>query len=276
MTSDDLDAVALDEPALDEPAGATGDLSDGPTPLTTAPRRTCSRGAGGPGGLRGGAGPPPVPPARLRDPVLGTGPTWARRRWRRPPSSPPARRRRRSRRPPWPPPLAAAGPRARPPALGLEVSGHPGAGQGLGGVGARGAHGRCAGVDHGGSDMTIEELATATGLAVGDGSSSNPRPGVRDGVVGGVPTYDDRCPGIARAAGGIRPIRRRSPPSPVAQACSRARGRLYRTDRPALLKQRNPEARQRAHDNVAELSAPRSATALRPPAQTPYATNWGG
>jgi hypothetical protein len=105
-----------------------------------------------------------------------------------------------------------------------------------------------------GSDMTIEELASATGLTVGDVQQLESFGLVTGRVVGGVPYYDDDALAIARAAAGFaqfgveaRHLRLHK------HAAEREAGFIEQIVLP-LLKQRNPEARQRAHDNVAELS----------------------
>jgi DNA-binding transcriptional MerR regulator len=105
-----------------------------------------------------------------------------------------------------------------------------------------------------GSDMTIEELASATGLTVGDVQQLESFGLVSGRVVGGISYYDDDALAIARAAAGFarfgveaRHLRLHK------HAAEREAGFIEQIVLP-LLKQRNPEARQRAVENVAELS----------------------
>ncbi len=105
-----------------------------------------------------------------------------------------------------------------------------------------------------GSSMTIEELASAAGLTVGDVQQLESFGLVGGRAVGGVTYYDDDALAIARTAAGFarfgveaRHLRLHK------HAAEREAGFIEQIVLP-LLKQRNPEARQRAVDNVAELS----------------------
>jgi DNA-binding transcriptional MerR regulator len=105
-----------------------------------------------------------------------------------------------------------------------------------------------------GTDMTIEELVAATGLTVGDLQQLESFGLVTGRVVGGVVYYDDDALAIARTAAGFarygveaRHLRLHK------HAAEREAGFIEQIVLP-LLKQRNPEARQRAHDNVTELT----------------------
>jgi hypothetical protein len=105
-----------------------------------------------------------------------------------------------------------------------------------------------------GSGMTIEELASATGLTVGDIQQLVSFGLVTGRPVGGVTYYDDEALTIARTAAGFarfgveaRHLRF------YKHAAEREAGFIEQIVLP-LLKQRNPEARQKALDNVAELS----------------------
>jgi hypothetical protein len=105
-----------------------------------------------------------------------------------------------------------------------------------------------------GSDMTIEELASASGSTVGDIQQLESFGLVAGRLVGGVAYYDDGALAIARTAAGFarfgveaRHLRFHK------HAAEREAGFIEQIVLP-LLKQRNPEARQRAQDNVAELS----------------------
>ena len=105
-----------------------------------------------------------------------------------------------------------------------------------------------------GSSMTIEELASATGLTVADVQQLESFGLVVGRAVGGVTYYDDDALTIARTAAGFarfgveaRHLRFHK------HAAEREAGFIEQIVLP-LLKQRNPEARQRAHDNVAELT----------------------
>jgi DNA-binding transcriptional MerR regulator len=105
-----------------------------------------------------------------------------------------------------------------------------------------------------GSSMTIEELAAATGLTVGDIQQLVSFGLVTGRPVGGVTYYDDEALTIARTAAGFarfgveaRHLRF------YKHAAEREAGFIEQIVLP-LLKQRNPEARQKAQDNVAELS----------------------
>jgi DNA-binding transcriptional MerR regulator len=102
--------------------------------------------------------------------------------------------------------------------------------------------------------MTIEELASATGLTVGDIQQLVSFGLVTGRPVGGVTYYDDEALTIARTAAGFarfgveaRHLRF------YKHAAEREAGFIEQIVLP-LLKQRNPEARQKALDNVAELS----------------------
>jgi hypothetical protein len=105
-----------------------------------------------------------------------------------------------------------------------------------------------------GVSMTIEELAAGSGLdatAVEELESY----GLLSGrVVGGVSYYDEDCLKVARLAAGLarygveaRHLRLHK------HAAEREAGFIEQIVLP-LLKQRNPEARQRAHEAVAELT----------------------
>jgi DNA-binding transcriptional MerR regulator len=105
-----------------------------------------------------------------------------------------------------------------------------------------------------GNSMTIEELASATGLTVGDVQQLESFGLVTSRPVGGVSYYDDDALAIARLAAGFahfgveaRHLRLHK------HAAEREAGFIEQIVLP-LLKQRNPEARQRAHDNVTELT----------------------
>jgi DNA-binding transcriptional MerR regulator len=105
-----------------------------------------------------------------------------------------------------------------------------------------------------GTSMTIEELATAAGLTVGDVQQLESFGLVGGRSVGGVAYYDDDALTIARTAAGFarfgveaRHLRLHK------HAAEREAGFIEQIVLP-LLKQRNPEARQRAVDNVTELS----------------------
>lgn len=105
-----------------------------------------------------------------------------------------------------------------------------------------------------GTSMTIEELASAAGLTVGDVQQLESFGLVTGRAVGGVSYYDDDALTIARTAAGFarfgveaRHLRLHK------HAAEREAGFIEQIVLP-LLKQRNPEARQRAQDNVTELS----------------------
>jgi DNA-binding transcriptional MerR regulator len=105
-----------------------------------------------------------------------------------------------------------------------------------------------------GASMTIEELASAAGLTVGDVQQLESFGLVTGRAVGGVTYYDDDALTIARTAAGFarfgveaRHLRLHK------HAAEREAGFIEQIVLP-LLKQRNPEARQRAQDNVTELS----------------------
>ena len=102
--------------------------------------------------------------------------------------------------------------------------------------------------------MTIEELASASGSTVGDIQQLESFGLVAGRLVGGVAYYDEGALAIARTAAGFarfgveaRHLRFHK------HAAEREAGFIEQIVLP-LLKQRNPEARQRAQDNVAELS----------------------
>ncbi len=102
--------------------------------------------------------------------------------------------------------------------------------------------------------MTIEELASATGLTVGDLEQLESYGLVTGRLVGGVAYYDDDALTVARMAAGLarfgveaRHLRLHK------HAAEREAGFIEQIVLP-LLKQRNPEARQRALDTVAELT----------------------
>ncbi|HEY7947265.1 MAG TPA: MerR family transcriptional regulator [Acidimicrobiales bacterium] len=105
-----------------------------------------------------------------------------------------------------------------------------------------------------GNDMTIEELASAAGLTVGDVQQLESFGLVSGRLVGGVMYFDEDCLAIARTAAGFarygveaRHLRLHK------HAAEREAGFIEQIVLP-LLKQRNPESRQRAHDNVTELT----------------------
>jgi hypothetical protein len=105
-----------------------------------------------------------------------------------------------------------------------------------------------------GTSMTIEELASATGLTVGDVQQLVSFGLVTGRPVGGVTYYDDDALLITRTAAGFaqfgveaRHLRLHK------HSAEREAGFIEQIVLP-LLKQRNPEARQRALDNVAELT----------------------
>jgi DNA-binding transcriptional MerR regulator len=105
-----------------------------------------------------------------------------------------------------------------------------------------------------GNDMTIEELASAAGLTVGDVQQLVSFGLLAGRLVGGVAYFDDDALAIGRAAAGFarygveaRHLRLHK------LAAEREAGFIEQIVLP-LLKQRNPEARQRAHDNVTELT----------------------
>jgi DNA-binding transcriptional MerR regulator len=105
-----------------------------------------------------------------------------------------------------------------------------------------------------GNDMTIEELASATGMSVGDIQQLVSFGLVTGRLVGGIAYYDEDALAITRTAAGFarfgveaRHLRLHK------HAAEREAGFIEQIVLP-LLKQRNPEARQRAQDNVAELS----------------------
>ncbi len=105
-----------------------------------------------------------------------------------------------------------------------------------------------------GTSMTIEELASATDLTVGDLQQLESFGLVSGRLVGGVAYYDEDALTIARTAAGFarfgveaRHLRLHK------HSAEREAGFIEQIVLP-LLKQRNPEARQRALDNVAELT----------------------
>jgi hypothetical protein len=105
-----------------------------------------------------------------------------------------------------------------------------------------------------GSGMTIDELAVATEQTVGDVQQLESFGLVTGRVVGGVAYYDDDALVVARLAAGFahygveaRHLRLHK------HTAEREAGFIEQIVLP-MLKQRNPEARQRALDTVAELS----------------------
>jgi len=105
-----------------------------------------------------------------------------------------------------------------------------------------------------GASMTIEELASATDLTLGDLQQLESFGLLTGRLVGGVAYYDDDALSIARTAAGFarfgveaRHLRLHK------NAAEREAGFIEQIVLP-LLKQRNPEARQRALDNVTELT----------------------
>jgi DNA-binding transcriptional MerR regulator len=252
---DDLDAVALDEPALDEPAGATGDLSDGADAADHRRRAEpvlVGQGAQAVSGVGRSTSGPALPgfetqssaPAHVGEAEMAAATfVAASEEETEKPSAPVAAAARRS---------GTSRPAAGRSASKSAATPAPAKASG---ASARGAPTADAPVSTmAGSDMTIEELATATGLAVGDVQQLESFGLVSGRVVGGVPYYDDDALAIARAAAGFaqfgveaRHLRLHK------HAAEREAGFIEQIVLP-LLKQRNPEARQRAHDNVAELS----------------------
>ncbi len=102
--------------------------------------------------------------------------------------------------------------------------------------------------------MTIEELAAAAGLAVADVQQLQSFGLVADQVVGGTSYFDEEALAVARTAAGfarfgVEPRHLRF----HKHAADREAGFIEQIVLP-LVKQRNPEARQRAHDTAAELS----------------------
>jgi DNA-binding transcriptional MerR regulator len=105
-----------------------------------------------------------------------------------------------------------------------------------------------------GASMTIEELASATSMTVSDVQQLESFGLLSGRLVGGVTYYDDDALAITRLAAGFaqfgveaRHLRLHK------HAAEREAGFIEQIVLP-LLKQRNPESRQRAHDNVTELS----------------------
>jgi DNA-binding transcriptional MerR regulator len=105
-----------------------------------------------------------------------------------------------------------------------------------------------------GASMTIAELASATSMTVSDVQQLESFGLVAGRLVGGVVYYDDDALAITRLAAGFaqfgveaRHLRLHK------HAAEREAGFIEQIVLP-LLKQRNPESRQRAHDNVTELS----------------------
>jgi hypothetical protein len=105
-----------------------------------------------------------------------------------------------------------------------------------------------------GASMTIEELASATDMTVADVQQLESFGLVTSRLIGGVAYYDDDALAITRTAAGFaafgveaRHLRLHK------HSAEREAGFIEQIVLP-LLKQRNPEARQRALDNVAELS----------------------
>jgi DNA-binding transcriptional MerR regulator len=105
-----------------------------------------------------------------------------------------------------------------------------------------------------GSEMTAEELASATDMTVGDIHQLESFGLLSGRMVGGVAYYDEDALAVARTAAafatfGVEPRHLRL----HKHAAEREAGFIEQIVLP-LLKQRNPEARQRAQDNVAELT----------------------
>lgn len=105
-----------------------------------------------------------------------------------------------------------------------------------------------------GASMTIEELADATGQTVADIGQLESFGLLAGRAVGGLAYYDDEALTVARLAAGFarygveaRHLRMHK------HAAEREAGFIEQIVLP-LLKQRNPEARQRALDTVAELT----------------------
>jgi len=105
-----------------------------------------------------------------------------------------------------------------------------------------------------GTGMTIEELAAATELSVGAVQQLESFGLLAGRSVGGVSYYDDDALAVARTAAAFahfgveaRHLRLHK------HAAEREAGFIEQIVLP-LLKQRNPEARQKAHDNVTELT----------------------
>jgi DNA-binding transcriptional MerR regulator len=105
-----------------------------------------------------------------------------------------------------------------------------------------------------GSEMTAEELASATDMSVGDIHQLESFGLLSGRTVGGVSYYDEDALVVARTAAAFasfgveaRHLRLHK------HSADREAGFIEQIVLP-LLKQRNPEARQRAQDNVAELS----------------------
>lgn len=102
--------------------------------------------------------------------------------------------------------------------------------------------------------MTLEELAAACGLAVAEVTQLESYGLLSGRVVGGVAYYDEDALTVARMAAGFadfgveaRHLRLHK------NAADREAGFIEQIVLP-LLKQRNPEARQRAADTVTELT----------------------
>ncbi|HTT87048.1 MAG TPA: hypothetical protein VMF60_06760, partial [Acidimicrobiales bacterium] len=105
-----------------------------------------------------------------------------------------------------------------------------------------------------GSELTIEELASAAGLSVGELQQLEAFGLMAGRVVGGVCYYDEDALLVARTAAAFaafgveaRHLRLHK------HAAEREAGFIEQIVLP-LLKQRNPESRQRAQEHVAELS----------------------
>jgi hypothetical protein len=105
-----------------------------------------------------------------------------------------------------------------------------------------------------GTDMTAEELAQASGLDLASVQELQSYGLVSARMIGGVAYYDEDALVVARMAAGFarygveaRHLRLHK------HAAEREAGFIEQIVLP-LLKQRNPEARQRAHDEVAELT----------------------
>jgi DNA-binding transcriptional MerR regulator len=105
-----------------------------------------------------------------------------------------------------------------------------------------------------GTSMTLEELAAASGMGVADVTQLESFGLISGRLVGGVAYYDEDALMVARMAAGFavfgveaRHLRLHK------NAADREAGFIEQIVLP-LLKQRNPEARQRAYDTVEELT----------------------
>jgi len=105
-----------------------------------------------------------------------------------------------------------------------------------------------------GNDMTIEELTSAAGLTVAEVQQLESFGLLGGRLVGGVVYYDENALAIARTAAGFARYGVEARHLRIHKlAAEREAGFIEQIVLP-LLKQRNPEARQRAHDNVTELT----------------------